>query len=132
MTRYAVDAPTLLHLVASGTPVDGAHQLVATNAVRSQALQLLLDEVRAGRLTEREALDRHDRITELKMRLLGDRVSRRTAWRLALQHGLSIGAAEVLAVATLQADALVTVDSELASTASDVVRLARIGDLTAP
>ena len=80
MTRYAVDAQTLLHLVASGTRVDGAHQLVATNAVRSQALQLLLDEV--------------------------------------------------LAVATLQADALVTVDSELASTASDVVRLASIDDLT--
>ena len=64
------------------------------------------------------------------MRLLGDRVSRRTAWRLALDRGLSIGAAEVLAVATLQADALVTVDSELASTASDVVRLASIEDLT--
>ncbi|HZB67052.1 MAG TPA: hypothetical protein VE503_06500 [Ornithinibacter sp.] len=130
MTRYAVDAQTLLHLVASGTRVDGAHQLVATNAVRSQALQLLLDEVLAGRLTEQEAMDRHDRITELKMRLLGDRVSRRTAWRLALDRGLSIGAAEVLAVATLQADALVTVDSELASTASDVVRLASIDDLT--
>ena len=132
MTRYAVDAPTLLHLVASGLRVDGAHQLVATNAVRSQALQLLLDEVRAGRLTEQEAMDRHDRITELKMRLLGDRVSRRTAWRLALDRGLSIGAAEVLAVATLQADALVTVDSDLASTASDVVRLASLDDLTPP
>ena len=130
MTRYAVDAQTLLHLVASGTRVDGPHQLVATNAVRSQALQLLLDEVLAARLTEQEAMDRHDRITELKMRLLGDRVSRRTAWRLALDRGLSIGAAEVLAVATLQADALVTVDSELASTASDVVRLASIDDLT--
>ena len=132
MTRYAVDAPTLLHLVASGLRVDGAHQIVATNAVRSQALQLLLDEVRAGRLTEQEAMDRHDRITELKMRLLGDRVSRRTAWRLALDRGLSIGAAEVLAVATLQADALVTVDSDLASTASDVVRLASLDDLTSP
>ena len=132
MTRYAVDAPTLLHLVASGLRVDGAHQIVATNAVRSQALQLLLEEVRAGRLTEQEAMDRHDRITELKMRLLGDRVSRRTAWRLALDRGLSIGAAEVLAVATLQADALVTGDSELASTASDVVRLASLDDLTSP
>ena len=45
-------------------------------------------------------MDRHDRITELKMRLLGDRVSRRTAWRLALDRGLSIGAAEVLADVT--------------------------------
>ena len=100
MTRYAVDAPTLLHLVASGTRVDSAHQLVATKRRPVAGPPLLLEEVRAGRLTEQEAMDRHDRITELKMRLLGDRVSRRTAWRLALDHGLSIGAAEVLADVT--------------------------------
>lgn len=132
MTRYAIDAPTLRHLVAHGIRVDPTHQLVATNAVRSQALQLLLDDVRAGRLPDREAMEQHDRMTELKMRLLGDRVSRRSAWRLALDLGVSIGVAEVLAVTTLQADALVTVDSGLASTASGVVPLAPMDDVTSP
>jgi hypothetical protein len=132
MTRYAIDAPTLLHLVAHGIRVDPTHQLVATSAVRSQALQLLLDDVRAGRLPDREAMEQHDRMTELKMRLLGDRVSRRAAWRLALDLGVSIGVAEVLAVTTLQADALVTVDSGLASTASGVVPLAPMDDVTSP
>ena len=54
MTRYVVDAPTLLHLVAEGVEVDPDHQLVAPNLVRSQALALLYEAVRSGDL-EREA-----------------------------------------------------------------------------
>lgn len=34
--------------------------------------------MRRGALDERTALRHHERLTELKMRLLGDRVSRRT------------------------------------------------------
>jgi predicted nucleic acid-binding protein len=72
----------------------------------------------------------HERITELRMRLLGDRVSRRTAWRIAVDRGWStIQDAEYLAVAQLQADALVTVDSELAVKAAGVVPLAELRDL---
>ena len=130
MTRFAVDAATLLHLVRQGVRVDPAHQLVAPNATRSQALQRLLDEVRSGTVTERQALEWHEGMTAQRMRLLGDRVSRRTAWRLARELDLPIVDAEVLAVATLQADALVTVDAELAGTASAVVRLAEVEDLT--
>jgi predicted nucleic acid-binding protein len=129
MTRYVIDAPTLLHLVGDGVHVDPSHQLVAPNGIRSQALQLLLDHVRDGRLTEREAMEHHERLTELKMRLLGDRVSRRTAWTLARELGLAIGDAEYLAVTRLQADALVTVDPGLARTASGVVELADVEDL---
>lgn len=132
MTRYAIDAPTLLHLVGHGIRVDSSHQLVAANAIRSQALQLLLDDVRAETLTELEALERHERLTELRMRVLGDRVSRRTAWRLARDLDVPIGVAEVLAIARLQADALVTVDVGLAATASGVVPLAEVDDLTVP
>lgn len=130
MTRYALDASTLLHLVSHDVRVDPSHQLVAPGSIRSQALQLLLDEVRDGTLTEPEAMERHERVTELKMRILGDRVSRRTAWRIARDLRLSISVAEVLAVARLQADALVTVDAGLAGTASGVVPLATIDDLT--
>lgn len=79
MTRYVIDAPTLLHLVAHGVQVDARHQIVAPSIIRSQALALLFGAVRRGDLTEDVALQHHERVTETKMRLLGDRVSRRTA-----------------------------------------------------
>jgi predicted nucleic acid-binding protein len=101
------------------------HQLVAPNSLRSRSLELLLKEVRAGELDDREALEIHERLTELKVRLLGDRVSRRTAWGLARQFDWkNLADAECLAVTKLQADALVTIDAELASKAADVVPLA--------
>lgn len=133
MARYVIDAPTLLHIVAHDIEIDPAHQLVAPNLIRSQALSLLLAAVRNGELTEERALRRHDRITELKMRLLGDRVSRRTAWRIARQHGWETTFdAEYLAVCRLQADALVTIDPALEAKATDVVPLAPLGALTEP
>src|SRR6478752_7474352 len=110
MTRYVIDAPTLLLVAADDLRVSPAHQIVAPSLIRSQALSLLLQAVQRGELSERDALARHDRLTELKMRLLGDRVSRRTAWRIALEHGWDTTSdAEYLAVTRLQADALVTV-----------------------
>ena len=127
MTRYAIDAPTLLHLVDHALRVDPSHQLVAPNRIRSEALELLLGEVRAGVRQEKQALAAHERMTELKMRLLGDRVSRGTAWRLAREHGWpTLREAEYLAVTRLQADALVTVDPELAATADGVVPVASL------
>ncbi len=86
MARYVIDAPTLLRLVDERVPIHPSHQLVAPNSIRSEALDLLLREVRQGRRSEKEALERHERMTELKMRLLGDRVSRRTAWQIARDH----------------------------------------------
>jgi predicted nucleic acid-binding protein len=131
MTRYVIDAPTLLHLVANGVPVSPKHQLVAPSLIRSQALSLLLEAVRNGDLTEAVALQHHERLTELKIRLLGDRVSRRTAWKIALEQGWETTYdAEYLAVTRIQADALVTVDSALATKATGLVPLAQLRALT--
>src|SRR5512133_783041 len=130
MTRYVIDAPTLLHLLDGDVPVDRRHQLVAPNSIRSEALQLLLNDVRAGRRTEQAALTMHEQVTELKMRLLGDRVSRGLAWQIARQHDWeTIRDAEYLAVTRLQADALTTVDPGLAAKAEHVVRVAPVQDL---
>lgn len=130
MTRYVIDAPTLLHLVDDGLTIDPAHQLVAPNVIRSEALQLLLDDVRRNARTEKEALERHERVTEVKIRLLGDRVSRRTAWQIAREHDWdTLRDAEYLAVAKLQADALITLDPELAAKAQGIVPLADLQDL---
>ena len=127
-----IDAPTLLHIVAEGVEVSRAHQLVAPNLIRSQALALLLAAVRDGEITEEVALQRHERLTELKMRLLGDRVSRRTAWKIAGEHGwASTFEAEYVAVTKLQADALVTIDPALSTKAGPIVPVASVAALTA-
>ena len=130
MARYVIDAPTLLHLVADDVHISPAHQLVAPNIIRSQALSSLLAAVRDGEITEAVALQRHERLTELKMRLLGDRVSRRTAWKIAREHGWDTTFdAEYLAVCKLQADALVTIDPAMRERAAGIVPLARLSAL---
>lgn len=86
---------------------------------------MLFEAVRHGDLAEDLALQHHERLTELKIRLLSDRVSRRTAWKIAREHGWETTYdAEYLAVAKLQADALVTVSPVLAAKAKEVVPLA--------
>ncbi len=130
VARYVIDAPTLLHLVAEDIKVAPAHQLVAPTLIRSQALALLLAAVQRGDITDEVALQRHDGFTEIKMRLLGDRVSRRTAWRMAREHGWdSTFDAEYLAVCKLQADALVTIDRALAEKAAGIVPTAPLDEL---
>jgi predicted nucleic acid-binding protein len=133
MARYVIDAPTLLHLVDAGLHIDPGHQLVAPNSIRSEALELLLRDVRAGQRTEAAALQAHERLTGIKIRLLGDRVSRRIAWQVAREHDwTTLRDAEYLALTRLQADALVTVDPSLAATARNVVAVAALDDLLAP
>jgi len=130
MTRFVIDAPTLLRIAADGVPVDAAHRLVAPGAIRSRALDLLLDAVRRGELSEAVALEQHERLTGMRIRLLSDRVSRRTAWRIAREHGWSIEDAEYLAITRLQADALVTVDDAFATRALGLVPLVPLGALS--
>ncbi|HET6940352.1 MAG TPA: hypothetical protein VFI19_17170 [Nocardioides sp.] len=131
MTRYAIDAPTLLHIVTEEVPVTPSHQLVAPNSIRSDALTLLLGQVRRGELTDREARELHTGLTELKIRTLGDRVSRWTSFQIARERGWeTTHLAEYLAVAKLQADALVTVDEELARKAEGIVPVQPLEALT--
>ena len=132
MSRYVIDAPTLLRVVADEVLVSPRHQIVAPNRIRSEALSRLLDAVRHGDLSEDLALEHHERLTGLRMRLLGDRVSRLTAWKIARDQGWqTIYDAEYLAITKLQADALVTIDPALASKARDLVPLAPLEALTA-
>lgn len=131
MARYVIDARTLLHVIAHGVEISPTHQLVAPNMIRSQALALLLEAVRSNEMSEAVALGHHERLTELKMRLLGDRVSRRTAWKIAREYGWATTLdAEYLAVCRLQADAFVTVDETLAAQASGIVPLAPLEALS--
>lgn len=121
MTRFAIDAPTALRIVRERVDV-GEHRLVGAGSLRSQAMQLLYSQVRAGDTRASEVRSALDGIAGLKVRLLADRVSRTTAWRIAerLDWG-EVAPAEVLAVASLQADVLVTDDPVLAAAADGVV-----------
>ena len=63
-----------------------------------------------------------DTLATLRIRVLGDRVSRMTAVRLARRFDVEgIGGLEYLAVATLQADALICEDASLAEGVVPVV-----------
>ena len=130
MTRFGIDAPTFLRLARDERRPHPAHQLVAPSSLRSRALELLLQEVLAGQTTEDEAMRLHERMTEIKVRLLGDRVSRRVAWGHARRTGSDeLGPAEHVAVTQLQADVLLTSDPELRSVAEGVVPLGEYEDL---
>ena len=130
MTRYAIDAEIALRLLRDGSDADRRHQLVGPAVLRSQALSILYRDVRAGRVEEAEGRRQLEALAAMKIRLLGDRVSRATAWKIAAQLDWDdIAASEYLAVASLQADALVTDDDDLASAASGIVRVAPYKDL---
>jgi predicted nucleic acid-binding protein len=125
MTRFAIDAPTAIRLAKESITVSDEHQLVAPSLLRSEALSILYGQVREGVLDRREALEILDRITTMRIRLLGDRVSRATAWKIAEKLDWpDTRDAEYLAVAQLQADVFVTVDAEIAGRVDGVVPLA--------
>ncbi|MDH4309955.1 MAG: hypothetical protein OEX04_20980 [Acidimicrobiia bacterium] len=123
VARYVIDALTLIYLVDND--LAAAHSLVAPNSIRSEALGLLLGDVRDGTRSEQDARLAHDKITAVKIRLLGDRVSRSSAWRIARDHDWdTLRDAEYLAITRLQADALVTIDPVLAARAEGIVSVA--------
>jgi len=133
MTRFAIDAPTAVRMVREGISVPEGSTLVAPNLLRSQALSLIYREVRAGTLDEAEARSLLDGITTMRVRLLGDRVSRGVAWQLAREFDWDDTAdAEYVAVAKLQADVFVTLDEDLARRVEGVVTLAPFDALSAP
>lgn len=120
--RYAVDAGALLRILAEELDVPREHQLVAPTLVRSHVLTRLYAAVRAGELDPAAARRRLERFNGLKVRYLGDRVSRQLAWELAERLGWDeTYGAEYLAVAKLQADALVAEDDELVRAADGIV-----------
>ena len=79
MTRFVVDADTLLGIAAGEIEVAAGHQLLAPTLVRSQALAKLFGAARRGEISDAEGMERVTRINSLKVRFLGDKVLQRTA-----------------------------------------------------
>lgn len=132
MTRFVIDAPAAIELARSGATIPDAHRLVAPSLLRSQVLDGLYRSTRAGRQPVAEGRRLLEVFAGMPIRLLGDRVSRATAWKIAEEQGWEGTAeAEYLAVTRLQADALVALDPDLASRAEGIVPLADLGALLA-
>jgi predicted nucleic acid-binding protein len=133
MTRFVVDCGVVLHLAGEEIEVPAEHELLAPTLLRSQTLSALHEAVHGGELSEDAALERLARIQAIPIRLLGDAVLRRNAWQLADQLGWAeTYQAEYVALTKLQADALVTLDAELARQAEGIVPTATIDALQAP
>jgi len=130
MARYVVDAGVVLQLAREGIEVPAEHQLLAPTLIRSQALSILHEAVARGEIEDAAALELLARVGKLKIRLLGDGVLRRTAWKYADQLGwASTFDAEYVALTKLQADALITLDDDLARSVEGVVPTASIDEL---
>jgi predicted nucleic acid-binding protein len=130
MTRFVVDVGAVLHLVTEGIEVSADHELLAPTLLRSQMLSDVHEAVHRGDLDAGVASELLERVWKMPIRLLGDAVLRRRAWRVADQMGWpDTFAAEYVALTQLQADAFVTLDTDLAKSLEGVVATASIDDL---
>ena len=130
MTRFVVDADTLLRIAAGEIEVASGHQLLAPTLVRSQALSALYEAALRGEVSAADGLERVTRVNSLRVRFLGDKVLQRTAWRIADQlEWETTFDAEFVALTQLQADVFVTSDRDLARAVSGLVETATIDAL---
>ena len=131
MTKYVVTPDVALRLAHDQVAVPDEHQLLAPGLIRSQILTLLYRAVRQGEMTRKEADRQLDYVRSLRIRLLADRVLQKTAWKVADRLGWPDTLdAEYVALTQLQADALITLDPELARTVEGLVVVAPIEALS--
>jgi len=122
MTRFVVDCGVVLHLATEEIEVHDEHELLAPTLLRSQTLSVLHEAVHRREIPADVALERLERIWAMPIRLLGDAVLRRKAWKLADELGWAeTYNAEYVALTQLHADALVTLDTELARRVKGIV-----------
>lgn len=130
MTKFVVDASAVLYLAEARIEVLSTHKLFAPTLLRSQTLSALHEAVQRGEISADAAREHLARIGRMPIRLLGDAVLRRRAWDVADQLGwTSTYNAEYVALTQLQADALVTLDVELARSVQGIVATASIDEL---
>jgi predicted nucleic acid-binding protein len=130
MTRFVVDCGVVLHLATEEIEVRDEHELLAPTLLRSQTLSVLHEAVHRGEIPADVALERLERIWAMPIRLLGDAVLRRKAWKLADELGWAeTYDAEYVALTQLQADAFVTLDAKLARSVKGIVATGSIDAL---
>lgn len=109
MAAYVIDSSAAVELAEAGYVPAAGDSLLAPTLLRSDVLAELRREVASGTRDEKTARALLAAVDRLPVRLLGDRVLRKTAWRLAGELGWpETFAAEYVALTVLHGDALVT------------------------
>jgi predicted nucleic acid-binding protein len=130
MTRFVIDAGVGLYLVSEGSEVNPKHELLAPTLFRSQTLSLAHESAVRGEIPATVALEQLEKLWQIKIRLLGDAVLRRLAWKIADRlEWVSTYDAEYIALTQLQGDAFVTLDPDLARRVEGIVAVATVNDL---
>jgi predicted nucleic acid-binding protein len=131
MTRYVIGPDVALRLAHERVVIADEHRLVAPTLLRSQLLSHLYRAVRRGETTEQDADRQLNYVRALRIRLLGDRVLQSVAGKIADRLGWpDTFDAEYVALTTLQADAFITLDKELADAVRGIVPVASIDALS--
>lgn len=127
MTRYVIGPDVAIRLAHEQAVIGDGHQILAPTLLRSQMLSSLYQAVHRGEMTKKDAEQRLNYMRGLRIRLLGDRVLQNVAWKVADQLGWpDTFDAEYVALTQLQADALVTLDDQLAHAVKDLVQVAPV------
>ncbi|MBO0846814.1 MAG: type II toxin-antitoxin system VapC family toxin [Nocardioides sp.] len=131
MGRYVIAPDAALSMAREDLVVGEEHRLLAPSVLRSHVNSLLLQAVRRGELTRKEARNLFDRVLAMRMRLLGDRVLQANAWDVAEELGWpDTLEAEYVALTRMHADALVTEDERLRKAVRGVVDVVPVAVLT--
>jgi predicted nucleic acid-binding protein len=129
-TRYVIDGGTTLQLASEAVDVPAERELYAPTLWRSETLSALYEAVRRGEVAEDAAREQLAYVNGLKIRLLGDAVLRRRAWKVAEELGLETTfQAEYIALAQLQKCTLVSGDAQLVKRVGDLVPTATLDAL---
>ena len=127
MTRYVIGPDVAIQLAGEEAVVPDGHHMLAPALLHSQMLSLLYQAVHRGEMTQKDAERQLDYVRGMRIRLLGDRVLQNVAWKVADQLGWSdTFAAEYVALTQLQADALITLDRQLAEAVKDLVTVVSV------
>jgi predicted nucleic acid-binding protein len=125
MTRYVIGPDVAIRLAGDEAEVPDGHHLLAPALLRSQMLSLLYQAVRRGEMTKEDAERRLFYARGMRIRLLEDHELQVVAWKVAGQLGWpDTFDAEYVALTQLQADALITLDRQLAGAVKDLVTVA--------
>jgi len=131
MTKYVIGPDVAIRLAGDEAVIRDEDQILAPTLLRSQMLSLLYQAVDRGEMAKKDAERRLNYVRRLRIRLLGDRVLQDAAWKVAGQLGWpDTFDAEYVALTQLHANALITLDQELARAVKGLVAVAPIEALS--
>ena len=127
MTRYVIGPDVAIQLAGEEAVIPDGHHMLAPALLHPQLLSLLYQAVHRGEMTKEDAERRLFYVQGMRIRVHEDYLLQNAAWQVADQLGWSdTFDAEYVALTQLEADALITLDPQLADAVKDLVTVAPI------